>query len=172
MDAAEEDELSQLQAQWERLAREAGEETLQESQQQQVEHPRLERAAPQTRLSTTGAFWTMSSTKPRGHARGFTVTCRLHMDVGDVSRGRCKRSLNLGVGPGELSEVEIKTRLKRWLLRGAELSLESRGATSRTDHAQVDARHDCGAGLEGHALDARLRAIEAELRQLDLLCQL
>ena len=157
----DDDELTELQTQWERLVADA------DSLDASLEDPpaRSARSAPQHRLATSGGFWSLSMLKPRGQARGCSVICRLHVNVGDA-RGRCKKSLNMGP---HLSEAEVQTRLKRWLLHGAELTLRSQGATSRTEHLHVDARRDCAEGLAGTALDERLAAVEAELQEMSLL---
>ena len=102
---------------------------------------------------------------PQGRLTGVGCVCRLHADLADRGRGRCKKTLNLG----ELDVAEASDVLKRWLLRGAEMTLASNGTTSRAEHRDVNPREQCMQGSSGQELDRQLEAVEAELVARNLL---
>eukprot|EP00971_Amphidinium_carterae_P099713 1972071-Amphidinium_carterae.1 len=123
-------------------------------------------AARGSRIVVSGDFWHISSFERatgRGSSNGFEAVCKLHRNGGEAT-GKCKKSLALG---HELSEAEALLRLKRWILQGAENTLES-SDMDRSTHSQLDARYSCSIGPAGAVLENRLTDVHTRLVEAGL----
>ena len=85
---------------------------------------------------------------------GWGATCRLHCDRSDGPRACCKKTLNYG--REQLSDDELETRLKRWLLLG--LDVEPCHVTARSNHRDIATRAELGSGVAPEELDSALAA--------------
>ncbi len=85
-----------------------------------------------------------------GQVIGMGVTCGLHRNQDD--QATCKKTLNFGAE--NLSAADCTLRLKRWLLRGLEIS--PYGALCRDAHKAIDPRNDCIDGVSAENIDAEI----------------
>ena len=112
-------------------------------------------------MERVDSCFAISKIVSRGQHVGFGIVCRLHQNPEDGCLGKCKKTLNFG--RERLTDAEVLLRLKRWMLRGTDLSLAHPG-TTRGDHQAIDARWECADGPSAGEVDALLASRHADLR--------
>ena len=126
--------------------------------------PAPERASRRKRViweAFPGSPMAISEYRPGGVLTGYGAQCCRHNDVGDVAGSICKKVLTFG--QQGLTPEQCVLYLKRWLLKGKDVSVD--GESSRTNHIKGVTRPALAKPVPG---EGQIDLLLAELARRDV----